>query len=52
MTGYNDFDLDQALVFLMPGFSCFFGTLLLAVATLILTSNFSGLAEVGLKLVL
>jgi len=21
--GYNDFDLDQALIFLMPGISCF-----------------------------
>jgi len=24
VTGYNEFDLDQDLVFLMPGFSCFF----------------------------
>jgi len=24
MTGYNDVDLDQVFVFLMPGFSCFF----------------------------
>jgi len=46
VTDYNDFDLDQALVFLMPGFSCFFGTLL-SVAALILTSTFSLLAEVG-----
>ena len=35
MTGYNDFDLDQVLVFSMPGFSCFFRTLLLSVAALI-----------------
>jgi len=47
VTGYNDFDLDQVLVFLMPGFSCYFRTLLPSVAALILTSNFSCLAEVG-----
>jgi len=31
----------------MPGFSCFFITLQLSVAALILTSNFSCLADVG-----
>ena len=32
MTGYNDFDLDQVLVFFNGRFSCFFGSLLLSVA--------------------
>ena len=47
MTGYNYFHLDQALVFLCQVFALFFRTLLLSVAALILTSNFSWLAEVG-----
>jgi len=39
VTGYNDFDLDQVLVFFNAIF--FVRTLLLSVAVLILTSNFT-----------
>jgi len=41
VTGYDDFDLDQVLVFFNARFFVFFRTLLLSVAALILTLNFS-----------
>jgi len=40
VTGYNDFDLDPALVFSNARFFVFFRTLLLSVAALILNIKF------------
>jgi len=47
VTGYNDFDLDQVLVFLMPGFSCFFNNSCVICCSIDVNIKFWWLAEWG-----